>query len=319
MRAVQVSGDQHTAKIAVSDSIAKPKPKHTDLLVHVHAAGITGDELSWPELYASPSRIPGHEISGTIAGLGPDYNGTLREGDPVFALLDATRGEGQAEYVVCSAQEIARKPNRISHAEASALPIPLLTAWEALFDHCNINSSSRVLITGASGAVGRVLVQLAVRIIGAQVVALASARNHEMLRGLGASEVLDYGSLGWGKTLEGEMDAVFDTAGGEILTKCWLTVKASGCIVTVADPAPAWAFGRGEAVEATRLPNVSYKYFIVSPNSEILNKMADLIDSGMVQALPVEKYPLHEAQGAWDVARTRGRSSKPVVTMRAED
>ena len=68
---------------------------------------------------------------------------------------------------------------------------------------------------------------------------LSSVHNHEMLRELGASNVLDCALLGWGKGLEGDINAVSDTAGSEILTKCWLTVKATSSIVTVADPAPA--------------------------------------------------------------------------------
>jgi NADPH:quinone reductase-like Zn-dependent oxidoreductase len=128
MRAVQILGSISSPRIGASDDLPKPEPRNSEILIKVHAAGITGDEVTWPELYQTSSRIPGHELSGTIAALGPAYSGPLRTGQEVFGFLEATRGQGQAEYVVCSPSEIAPKPTSISHAEAAALPIPLLTA-----------------------------------------------------------------------------------------------------------------------------------------------------------------------------------------------
>ncbi|KAF5011829.1 hypothetical protein FDECE_2061 [Fusarium decemcellulare] len=315
MRAVQVIGDMTSPKVVTNPSIAKPIPRNSEILVQVYAAGITGDEVLWPELYDTPSRIPGHDISGVIAGFGPDYDGPLKVGQEIIALIAAERGEGQADYAICFAEEVALKPASVSHAEAAALPIPLLTAWESVLDHGKVKSGMKVLVTGASGAVGILLVQIATQIAGANVVALAASRNHPALRQLGAHEVIDYNTTGW-ESIVTDVDVVLDTVGGGILAKTWETVKDDGAIVTVGDPPPPWAFGRGQATEATRHPGVRYLHFIVSPNATRLEKVLDMIDRGRVEALAVKSFPFHEAAQAWMYAQQRNRGHKVVIDFR---
>lgn len=204
MKAVQVQGDSSSPKVVTTDSLPEPKqPQGSEILVRVHAAGITGDELQWPELYSRPSRVPGHEISGIITALGPEYRGPLVISQEVFAFTSAETGQGQAEYVICHANEVVPKPTSISHQEAAALPIPLLTAWEGIMDHGRgiRKPGMRILITGASGAVGRMAVQIAA-LNGAYVIALASARYSDVLRELGAHEVVDYNNTSEGEGWE---------------------------------------------------------------------------------------------------------------------
>ena len=280
--------------------------------MHVHAAGLTADELLWPEVYATPSRIPGHDISGAVDSLGSSYDGPLKVGDGVFAMIAANRGEGQAEFVVCHEDEVALKPKNLGFEEAAALPIPVLTAWEALIEHGKLENGGRVLVTGASGAVGSCFVQLAVRMFNAEVVALASRANHQMLKGLGAKETLDYNDSEWQAAVK-DVDMVFDTAGGDVLTKSWETVKERGCIITVADPPPTWAFGRGKAEEADRHPGVRYLHFILSPSKKRLGKVAKMIEEEVVKPLPVKAFEFEEAVEAWKYAKTRNRGHKVVI------
>lgn len=315
MKAIQILGDVSSPEITTNRSMIEPIPKGSELLVKVHAAGITGDEIIWPEPYATPTRIPGHDISGVISSTGPDYQGPLQIGHEVFAFLGGDRGQGQADYVICLPSEVAPKPTTLSHAEAAALPIPLLTAWEALVDHGALKShesGKRVLVTGASGAVGTFAVQFAAQTFGAHVIALASPRNHEMLRRLGASEVFDYGMIDWEKKIAG-VDMVLDAVGGDILKKTWECVKDDGVIVTVGDPAPAWAFRRGQAEQCIDHPNVRYVHFIVSPNAEELRKAGEMIDNGSLEKLVVQPFPFDEAKAAWDCARQRNRGYKVVI------
>lgn len=317
MKAVQILGDISSPRIVTNNSMTEPKPHNSDILIRVHAAGITGDEVLWPEVYNCPTRIPGHDISGVISAFGPDYsNGNdrpLRIGQEVFALITAGQGEGQAEYVICRPNEVAPKPASISHSEAAALPIPLLTAWEAIFDHGRVKAGTRVLITGASGAVGRLSVQIAAQLGGAYVIALASARHHDMLRQLGACEVLDYNTTGW-EYRATNVDLVFDTVGQDVLAKAWETVKKNdGKIVTVGDPPPSWAFGKGQAAESVNWPNVQYVHFIVSSNAERLSKASKMIDAGSIKPLEVQSFPFLEAEHAWSLARQRHRGHKVVI------
>ncbi|EEU36592.1 uncharacterized protein NECHADRAFT_97186 [Fusarium vanettenii 77-13-4] len=312
MKAVQILGDKSCPKIATNHSVKTPEPENDDILVQVYAAGITGDEVLWPEVYNTPTRIPGHDISGVISAFGPDYNGPLRIGQDVFAFLDADRGQGQAQYVICSPDEVAPKPASISHAEAAALPIPVLTAWEAMAEHGKLEPDMKVLVTGASGAVGIMLVQFVKQVVGAHIIALASTQHHSALMKLGASEVADYNTKNWERLIS-DVDVVFDTVGGDILAKTWETVKENGVIVTVGDPPPPWAFGRGTAVESIGNPGVRYLHFIVSANAERLRKASEMIDSGRIKALAVKAFPFQEAEQAWLHAQQRNRGHKVVI------
>ncbi|KAI8653878.1 hypothetical protein LRP88_00382 [Fusarium phalaenopsidis] len=312
MKAVQILGDKSCPKIVTNYSLETPKPGNDDILVQVYAAGITGDEVLWPEVYNTPTRIPGHDISGIISAFGPGYSGPLNIGQEVFAFLDADRGQGQAQYVICSPDEVAPKPASISHGEAAALPIPVLTAWEVMVEHGKVEPDMKVLITGASGAVGILFVQLVKQVVGAHVIALASARHRPALTQFGASEVVDYNTPNWERLIS-DVDVVFDTVGGDVLAKTWETVKENGVIVTVGDPPPPWAFGRGTAVESIGNPGVRYLHFIVSANAERLRKASEMIDGGCIKALAVKAFPFHEAEQAWLHAQQRNRGHKVVI------
>lgn len=318
MKAVQVLGTPENHRVVLSDSLPRPFPTGQQILIRVHAAGITADEVIWPELYASPNRVPGHDISGTIEALGPDYDGPLSLGESVYAMIaaDAPQG-GQSEYAIAMPNEVAIKPSSISHQQAAALPIPALTAWEAVFQHAKLAQGSKALITGASGAVGAMIVQIAKRLLNVEIIGLASPSNQTLLEELGVTRVVDYSSPDWHDRIH-EVDAVFDTVGGETLSKAWRTVKKDGFIVTVGDPAPRWAFGRGQPAELQSYPDVKCLHFIVSPDCHILSHVASLIDDGSVRPIPVQMFELEEAVEAWRYASQRGRKGKAVIRFGSE-
>jgi NADPH:quinone reductase-like Zn-dependent oxidoreductase len=139
------------------EEIATPSPGSGEVLVRVHSAAITRDELTWPvdRLPATPS----YELSGVV----------VDSGDEVYALTPFDRDGVAAEYAVVPADVLAPKPARLSHVEAAALPMGGLTAWQALFVHGRLAQGERVLVTGAAGGVGHIAVQLA-RHAGATVV-----------------------------------------------------------------------------------------------------------------------------------------------------
>ncbi|EHK18633.1 uncharacterized protein TRIVIDRAFT_50895 [Trichoderma virens Gv29-8] len=318
MKAIQILGSQDDHNVILSNSLPRPIPTGNQVLIKVHAAGITADEIIWPELYASPNRVPGHDISGTVESLGSQYEGPLSLGQNVYAMIDAEAPQGgQAEYVIAMPNEIAIKPSSISHAEAAAIPIPALTAWEALFKRTNLDHGSKILVTGASGAVGVMFVQIAKKLLSAEVIALASTSSNTMLAELGANQVVDYNNLNWHQGIH-DVDAVFDTVGGEILTKTWSTVKKSGIVVTVADPAPKWAFGRGQPEELQDHPEVRWLHFILSPDGDTLSRVASLIDDGTLKPIPVVAFEAERAIEAWKFAAQRGRKGKAVLEFVAE-
>ncbi|OAA53104.1 Alcohol dehydrogenase superfamily, zinc-type [Cordyceps fumosorosea ARSEF 2679] len=313
MRAVQILGDKSSPQLSFSRAFPVPSDTDDEVLIRVSAAGVTADEVSWPEVYES-NRVPGHDVAGTIVALGPAYSGALKPGDTVFAMIKAaTRSGGQADYVAVGGAELAAKPARLTFAEAAALPIPLLTAWEALRDHARLQKGQTVLVTGASGAVGRMLVQVASRVLGAEVIALASAASHSHLKTLGAGRCVDYRAAGWEASL-GALDAVVDTVGGEVYTKSRRSLRRGGVMVTVADPPPKWAFGGGKPEEELADdPEGRFVYFVVTASGEALGKAAALLESGVLEPLPVVEFEAERALEAWKYAGGRGKEGKAVI------
>src|SRR5436853_7210491 len=169
------------------EEIETPSPDPGEVLARVHAAAITRGELEWP-VDRLPA-IPSYELSGVVGG----------RGDEVYALTPVDRNGVAAEYAVVPADVLAPRPLRLSHVEAAALPMGGLTAWQALFVHGRLARGERVLVTGASGGVGHIAVQLA--------------------RHAGAA-VVESGPAG----------LVFDTRGGE--------VPAGERVVTIAEEMP---------------------------------------------------------------------------------
>jgi len=139
------------------EEIETPVPRAGEVLVEVHAAAITRDELEWPtdRLPATPS----YELSGVV----------VDSGEEVYALTPFDRDGVAAEYAVVPVAVLAPKPKALSHVEAAALPMGGLIAWQALFDHGRLRAGERVIVIGASGGVGHLAVQLA-RNAGAEVV-----------------------------------------------------------------------------------------------------------------------------------------------------
>src|SRR5690242_5039692 len=193
MRALR-SHTQGGPEVLVYEAAPRPAPADGELLVAVHAAAITFDELTWPETWTSGGVdrtpiVPSHEFSGVVEEVGGDVAGVV-VGDEVYGLVPFDRDGAAAEYVTVPAHFVAAKPRRVSHALAAAAPLPALTAWEALVERAAVQPGDRVLVHGSAGGVGAFATQLA-RALGARVTGTAHAKNVEYVRSLGAERVID--------------------------------------------------------------------------------------------------------------------------------
>jgi NADPH:quinone reductase-like Zn-dependent oxidoreductase len=165
MRAVRIHTQAGPEALVVEEA-SYPHTAENDVVIRVHAAGFTPGELDWPSTWKDRagrdrgSVIPGHEVSGEVAGLGIGTTG-LTVGQRVFGLTDWTRDGTLAEYVAVEARNLAPLPGSIDHIRGAALPMAGLTAWQALFDHACLWPGQTVLVHGAAGAVGDMAVQLA--------------------------------------------------------------------------------------------------------------------------------------------------------------
>ncbi len=196
MRALHAFARNDATRLVYEDAKI-PQLALGDVLIRVHACGVSPTELSWPTIWITPDGsdrplpiIPGHEVSGVVAMPGALEEG-WNVGDEVYGLIDFQRDGADAEYVAARSAELAPKPSTIDHVQAAAVPLSGLTAWQALFDHAHLERGQRVLIHGGAGGVGSFAVQLA-RWCGAEVIATASAADLSFVRALGADLVLDY-------------------------------------------------------------------------------------------------------------------------------
>ena len=223
--------------------VERPEPQAAlnDVVVEVHASGFTSGELTWPSAWSdrldrdrTPS-IPGHELAGVVSALGYGTRG-LSVGQRVFGLTDWTRDGTLAEYVAVEARNLAPLPGDVDFTVGASIVIPGLTAWQGLFEHGRLQAGQSVLVHGAAGAVGSMVVQLA-REAGAYVIGTGRAGDRQMALDFGTQEFVDLEK----DALEdvGGVDLVFDVIGGDIGTRSVRLIRAGGTLVTIAGPTDA--------------------------------------------------------------------------------
>lgn len=307
MKAIRLHG-RGGPDYLVYEEAPQPQPGPGEVLVRVAATAVIANELKWDETYQTasgvlrPLPIPGHDLSGVVAEIGPGVS-DLAVGDAVYALLAFGRDGAEAEYAIALPDELAPKPRTLDNVQAAAVPLAGLTAWQALFTHADLSAGQTVLIHGAAGGVGTYAVQLA-RWAGARVIATASARQHDFLRELGAEEVVDYATTRFEDVVH-DVDVVFDMVGGDTLARSWQVAKAGGMIVSVVSPRPTQQSPRDD---------VRFVWFIVEPNGEQLRQIGALLDAGQIRPIVAQVLPLAEARRAFEEAANGHARGKIVLT-----
>jgi NADPH:quinone reductase-like Zn-dependent oxidoreductase len=295
MRAITVRDREAEGYGLSLTELPHPRAAENDVIVEVHAAGFLRGEPEWPGTWvdrAGRDRTPsvlGHELSGVVVELGYGTTG-LTIGQRVFGLTDWARNGSLAEYAAVEARNLAPLPADIDHVTAAALPMPGLTAWQALFDHAHLQAGQTVLIHGAGGSVGSVAVQLA-RETGAHIIGTGRKSDRD-LAALGTHEFLDLDN----DRLEdaGKVDVVFDVIGGDIRDRSTALLRPGGTLVTVADPPTVQPPG-GKAI-----------FFVVEPNREQTSQLAARLRDGRLTPLITTVRDLDAAPAAF-TERTRGR------------
>ena len=183
--------------------VEKPAPKDNEVLIKIHAASVNSRD--WRMLRANPffirlkpggflqpkNKILGADVAGRVETVGSNVR-QFKPGDEVFGYLPSATGRGTfTEYVCAQENLITLKPANLTFEQAAAVPVAAMTALQGLRDNGNIQPGQKVLINGASGGVGTFAVQIA-KAFGAEVTAVCSTRNLEMVRSLGAAHVIDY-------------------------------------------------------------------------------------------------------------------------------
>jgi len=271
----------------VIDTIPRPQPGDREVLIRVHAAGV--NPLDWktrqgtgPMRPAHYPYTPGTDFAGTIAEVGSAVR-TFRTGQAVYGQSPSHQG-AYAQYVVTPPDSLALKPVNIDFAEAASVPAGALTAWQALFDHGNLQAGQRVLIHAAAGGVGLFAVQLAKR-AGAFVFGTASAANESFLRELGVDVVIDYESTPFEQVAH-DVDLVIDPVGGDTLDRSWQAVKPAGRLVILGS-APTDNNALQDGADAIKM--------VMRPSGEQLSLISDLIETGQIKPGVARRLRLSEA------------------------
>lgn len=288
----------------------RPEPAPGEVLVAVHAASITPDELTWEETWTDRSGpggrdrtpiIPSHEMSGVVAALGPGVI-DVAVGDEVYGLIPFARDGAAAEFVSVTADVLAAKPVTIDHDSAAAIPLAALTAWQALVDHATLQANHHVLIHGAAGGVGSFAVQMAAH-LGARVTATARQGDRAFVQGLGAADVVDYENDRFEDRVKG-VDVVLDLVGGQTQARSWGVLRPGGVLVSIAvPPDPTLAVQhRARGV-----------FFIVEPDRGQLETIARLVDSGRLTPIVDRVVPLADSRAAYEELETGHHRGKVVL------
>jgi NADPH:quinone reductase-like Zn-dependent oxidoreductase len=222
-------------------------------------------------------------------------------GDEVFGLTDPYRDAAAAEYVAVEARNVARKPRTVDHVHAASVPRAGLTAWQALFDHGKLGKGQTVVIHGAAGAVGSTAVQLA-RWAGAEVIGTGRSRARQLVKELGADRfiALDADHL---EDVAGRADLVFDTIGGDVLTRSPALLKPGGTLVTI----------KADAQPAAPRDDTRTIVFIQESSRAQLVELARLVDEGHLRPQVGAVYPLAQAATAYSAKAAGGISGRIVL------
>ena len=295
-------------EVLVVERAPVPQPAAGEVLVEVHAAAITFDELTWPETWKrvdSTPAIPSHEVSGVVVAVAPDVS-DLCVGAEVYGLIRFDRDGAAAEYVVVPAADLAIRPTAVSHVISAALPLAGLTAWQALTTHARMQPGEKVLVLGGTGGVGALTTQVA-HLLGAEVTATIRSDATDLLLGLGADHVIDtrvndLGSIG------ADYDVVVDTVGGATLQSAFTVVRRGGRVVTLSAPPPP-GLADQYGVAAT--------FFIVTPDRGQLVELARLVDAGQLRVAIADTFALADGRAAFESGRNPDRRpGKTVLVVR---
>ncbi|MBB5940055.1 NADP-dependent oxidoreductase [Streptomyces zagrosensis] len=290
--------------------VERPTPQATEILVAVRAAGVNPADWKVRQngYWLTPPFGVGWDVSGVVAEVPPGESRFV-VGDEVYGMPRFPAEAGAyAEYVAAPSRHFARKPKSLDHVAAAALPLAALTAWQGLVEVAQIREGQRVLIHAAAGGVGHLAVQIA-KAHGAYVIGTARAAKHELLRDLGADELIDYTEADFADAVR-DVDVVLDLVGGAYEERSLRTLRRGGILVTVPNPlAIAEAVAKAAAVGA-RAATVQ-----VAPDHTVLEHLATLVDEGTLRPLVAQTFPLAEAAKAHELGEANRTTGKIVLTV----
>jgi NADPH:quinone reductase-like Zn-dependent oxidoreductase len=289
-----------TADVLQVAEIDKPVARGNEVLIQIRAAGV--DIGTWHLMTGRPylvrlalglrrprARVRGRDVAGVVEAVGPEVT-RFRVGDEVYGTCDGSF----AEYAAGAEKRLARKPSNLTFEQAAAMPISAGTALQGLRE---LTSGQRALIIGAAGAVGTFAVQLA-KHRGAHVTGVCSTTKLDLVRELGADEVIDYTR----EDITGQYDFILDTAGHRKLSRLRQALTRNGTLVIVGSETGGKLLGGFDRTLRAGLlsPFISQRLagLMSTEKAEVYDELRDLIEAGALKPVIDRSYPLADAAEA---------------------
>jgi NADPH:quinone reductase-like Zn-dependent oxidoreductase len=320
MKAI-VYSDFGSADVLRCEEVEKPTAGDDQVLIHVGAAAV--NPLDWrmmrggPFIFRMLLRQPkvkraGRDVAGRVEAVGKNIT-RFKPGDEVFGVC---RG-AFAEYACASESKLAMKPGSVSFEQAASVPIAALTALQSLRNYGRLQPGQRVLINGAAGGVGTFAVQIA-KSLGAHVTGVCSTRNLEMVRSIGANQVIDYTREDFTAGKE-RYDVILDCISNHPLSTYRRVMNPKGRCVMAGGPKEMRVFFKRtlEALALSPLGRQKFVPMMARIRIDDLNMLSELMETGKVRPVIDRRYPLSEAPQAIRYLEEGHARGKVVIAMEA--
>lgn len=316
------------------NEVPTPEINEYEVLAEIHAASINPIDFKIRDgkvklllKYKMPL-ILGNDFSGVIIKVGSKVT-RFKVGDEIYARPRKNKIGTFAEYIAIHEDDIALKPKNLSFEEAASIPLVGLTSYQALHDIMQLEKGQKILIHAGSGGVGTFAIQLA-KIMGATVTTTASEAGADLVKSLGADEIINYKTEKFEEILK-DYDAVFDTIGGTTLEKSFNIIKSGGNIVSVSGM-PNARFGKefGSGFFKTLLfslaskkltalekkHNAQYSFLFMKPSGDQLRIIAKYIESGQIKPIIDRIFPFEDTQKAMEYSESGRAKGKIIVKIK---
>jgi NADPH:quinone reductase-like Zn-dependent oxidoreductase len=314
----------------------RPRIGPDEILVQVHAAGLNPIDYTIPTgtfkpiLHLQLPAIVGSDLAGIVVEVGGRVS-RFTVGDAVFASIFDLAGGSLAEFVAVPEFAAALKPANLDFVQAASVPMVALTSWQALTERMQLKRGQKVFIPAGSGGIGTMAIQLA-KHLGATVGTTTSTANLELVRSLGADEVVDYKKQQFEQVLHG-YDAVLGTVRGDGLEKIMAIIKPNSEIVSlVGPPDAAFARGRGmnlfmrfvfgllsrKIIRLAKKRASHYSFLFVRPDGGQLGKIGALLAKSQIRPVIDKVFPFDQAKEGLAYLQQGRAKGKVVVQLRGD-
>lgn len=334
MKALVLKRYAKSDQLAFAD-IPRPVPKPDEILVQVHAAGLNPIDNMIPKGTFKPIlrlQLPatlGSDLAGVVVEVGRRVT-RFKPGDAVFASIFDLSGTGAlADLALVPESAAALKPENLDFVQAASIPMVGLTSWQALKERARLKPGQKVFIPAGAGGIGTFAIQLA-KSLSAHVGTTTSTGNIDLVRSLGADEVIDYKQQQFEEVLR-DYDAVLGTVRGDAIEKSLRILKPGSSIVSLVGP-PDAAFARARGMKffmvflfgllsrkimrhASKI-GAGYSFLFVHPDGRQLAEIGELLKAGRIRPVIDKVFPFEQAKEALAYLEKGRAKGKVVVQMR---